>query len=164
MDYATYTTLSAIVTQINALGKGWVSSIYHSDLNNEVSTQLLPGSVMCGSQRNTTASDETLKIPDDIISIERFEGKTARLYRSAGFAQGFQNYAVSYTGGYTSTTMPKDLIEAVCEAAMALFTRGNEEGFGAASFSQSELTVKYMNWLPESTMMALDRYRRKVII
>lgn len=164
VDYETYTTLSAIVTQINAIGEGWVASIYNSDLDDIVSTQLLPGSVMCGSQQNTTAGDETLKIPDGLINIERFDGTIGRVYRSAGFAQGFQNYAVSYTGGYSSTTMPKDLIEAVCEGAAALFTRGAEEGFGAASFSQSELTVKYMDWLPESTMMALDRYRRKVIV
>jgi len=164
VDYATYTTLSAIVTQINTLGKGWVASIYNSNLDNEVSTQLLPGSILCGSQRGNTASDETLKIPDSPVSIERFESTIGAIYRSACFSPGFQNYAASYTGGYTSTTMPNDLIEAVCEGAMALYEQGKEGGFGINSFSQGGLTIKYNEWLPASTKNALERYSRKVII
>jgi len=162
--FGTYTTLATVVTQIGTLGKGWSSTIYDSSLNSELSTQLLPMSVMCGSQRGVTASDETLKIPDEVISIERFEPTLAGLYRSSGFAPGFQNYAVSYTAGYTAATMPNDLIEAVCEGAMALFERGEEGGFGTTSFSQGGLNTKYMDWMPASTMKALEDYRREAII
>ena len=165
VDWATYTTLSTVVTQINTLSaKGWVASIYDSNLNNEVSPQLLPESIMCGSQRGIAATDETLKIPDEPINIERFEGATGGIYKAGGFASGIQNYAVRYTGGYTAATMPNNLIEAVCEGVKALYDRGEESGFGVESFSSSDLTIKFTEWLPASTLAAMDFYRIKVIV
>jgi len=164
VEFGTYTTLATVVAQIGTLGKGWTVSIYDSDLSSELSTQLLPVSVMCGSQRGNTASDETLEIPDEPINIERFEPTLAGLFRSSGFAPGFQRYAVSYTAGYTAAAMPNDLIEAVCEGAMALFERGKEGGFGVVSFSQGGLTTRYQEWLPASTLKALEDYARKVIV
>jgi len=165
VDWATYTTLSAVVTQINTWSaKGWTASVYDSSLNNEVSPQLLPGSIMCGSQRGVTATDETLKIPDEPINIERFVGETGEIIRSSVFARGVQNYAIRYTGGYTAATMPNDLIGAVCEGIKALVDRGEESGFGVESFSSSELTIKFTEWLPLSTLQAMDFYRIKVIV
>lgn len=164
VDYETYPTLSDIVTQISTLGKGWVASIYNSNLSSILSSQLLPVSVMCGSQQNNAASDETLKIPDDVISIERFEPATGRLFRPSGFSPGFQNYAASYTGGYTAAAMPSGLHSGVLVGAQALYNRGQEDGFRADSFSAGSLQINYGDWLPDLTLQMIDFYARDVIV
>jgi hypothetical protein len=162
VDFATYTTLSAVVTQIVAVGNGWDAVIYDTDLNDIKSTALLRTIVSCGSQGNTTASYEYLEIPDDPVNIERWNPTTGQIYRSGGFASGIQNVAVSYTGGYTAATMPHNLKLAVLAGIKALYDKGEEGGFGVNGFSQDGLNIRYAEWLPEITLKALDDYKREI--
>ena len=160
--FGTYTTLSTVATAINAVGKGWEASVYDDDLDDIKSTALLKGVVSCGSQRNTTASDEYLYIPDDPINIDSWNSTTGRIYSPGGFPTGNENIAISYTGGYTSSTMPHNLKLAVLAGIKALYDRGEEGGFGANSFSQAGLSVKYEEWLPAITLKAIDDYKREI--
>jgi hypothetical protein len=162
VDFSSYTTLSAVVTQINAVGKGWDAVIYDSDLDDIKSTALLRTLVTCGSQRNTTASYEYLEIPDDPVNIDNWNPDTGRIDRSGGFPAGYGNIAISYTGGYTATTMPHDLKLAVLAGIKALYDKGEESGFGVNGFTEQGLTVRYAEWLPDITLKAIEDYTRTV--
>jgi hypothetical protein len=163
VDFSTYTTLSAVVTQIVAVGKGWDAEIYDTDLNDIKSVALLRGIVSCGSQRNqSSVSYEYLEIPADPVNIGRWNPTTGQIYREGGFPSGIQNVAVSYTGGYSSTTMPHDLKMAVLAGIKALYDKGEEGGFGLNGFSQDGLNIRYAEWLPEITLNALNDYKREV--
>lgn len=162
VDFATYTTISAVVTQINTVGKGWIASVYDSDLDDVKSTALSKSVVSCGSQRNTTASDEYLYITGDPINISSWNNDTGQIYSSGGFPSGNENVAISYTGGYTSATMPHDLKLAVLAGIKALWDRGEEDGFGVNGFSNESFSIKYADWLPDITLKAIQDYQKEI--
>jgi hypothetical protein len=105
---------------------------------------------------------EYLEIPEDPVNIERWNPETGTIYSSGGFPSGIDNVAVSYTGGYTATTMPHNLKLAVLAGIKALYDKGEEDGFGVNGFSQGGLNVHYAEWLPKITLNALEDYKRKV--
>lgn len=163
VDFATYTTLATVVTQIVAVGKGWDAAVYHSDLDDILSTALLRSMVSCGSQGNQSSVPyEYLQIPEDPINVTDWNPETGAINRSGGFPPGVDNIVVSYTGGYSATTMPHNLKMAVMAGIAALWNMGEEEGFGVNGFSQDGLNIRYADWLPEITLKAIDDYRRTV--
>jgi len=158
-------TLSELITAINALGNGWSSEIYQTDLEGLPSTELLEVmGLNCGVPRGGgDATFKDLDIPGTPLDGEfRIEdAKMGTIFYSRGFHKGVNNVVVSYTAGYTSATMPHELKLAVLTGAQALYTRGEEDGFGASSFNQGELMVRYGEWLPDYTLTILERYKRK---
>ena len=165
VSFDTYTTISTVVTQINAVGKGWDATVDDSDLDDIKSTALLKCIVSCGSQRNQSSVPyEYIYMPDDPINIASWKDDTGIIYRPGGFPIGNENVAISYTGGYTSTTMPNDLKLAVLAGIKALYDKGEESGFGVNGFTLPGLTIRYAEWLPEITLNAIEDYKRKVLI
>lgn len=158
-------TLSELVTAINAMGNGWSAEIDDTDLNGLPSTELLEVmGLNCGvPRRGGDAQFKDLDIPGEPLGDEfRLEDpEMGTIFAQQGFHKGVNNVIVTYTAGYTAATMPKALQEAVLAGAQALYNRGQEDGFGAASYSQGELTVKYAEWLPDYTLTILERYKRK---
>ena len=158
-------TLSELVTAINALGNGWSAEIDDTDLNGLPSTELLEiMGLNCGvPRRGGDAQFKDLDIPGEPLGDEfRIEDpEMGIIFAQRGFPRGVNNIIVTYTAGYTAATMPKSLQEAVLIGAQALYNRGEEDGFGASSYSQGELTVKYADWLPDYTLTILERYKRK---
>jgi hypothetical protein len=163
VDFATYTTLSAAAAQIVAVGKGWDAAVYHSDLDDIQSTALLRSVVSCGSQGNqSSVSYEYLEIPNDPINITDWNPETGMITRAGGFPSGVDNIAVSYTGGYSSTTMPHNLKMAVLAGIKALWDKNEEDGFGVNGFSENGLNVRYAEWLPKITLKAIEDYTRTI--
>ena len=158
-------TLSELVTTINALGNGWSAEIDDTDLNGLPSTELLEVmGLNCGvPRRGGDAEFKDLDIPGEPLGDEfRIEDpEMGTIFYWRGFHKGINNIIVTYTAGYTVTTMPTALKQAVLQGAKALYDRGEEDGFGASNFSQGELMVKYAEWLPDYTLTILERYKRK---
>ena len=158
-------TLTELVTTINALNKGWSAEIAETSLNSILSTELLETmGLNCGvPRRGGNAQLQDLEIPDTPLGAEvRIEDpEMGTLYYPGGFHKGVNNIIVSFTAGYTAATMPNELKLAVLVGAEALYIRGEEDGFGASSFSIGPLMTKYGEWLPDYTLTMLERYKRK---
>lgn len=158
-------TLLELITAINALGNGWSSEIDDTDLNGLPSIELLEvqGLNCAPPRRGGDATFKDLDISGNPLDGEfRIEiASTGMIYKTGGWPRGINNIIVSYTAGFTtgaSGTVPADLKMAVLAGAQALFVRGEEDGFGASSFNQGELQVKYGDWLPDFTLQMLEAY------
>ena len=163
---ASYNTLSELVTGINAVGSGWSAEIYDADLNSILSTELLAVTGLnCGVPRGGgDAVWHELDIPGTPLSNFRLEdADMGRLFLPGGFPKGVQNICVSYTAGYSPSTMPHELKMAVLTGAAALYQRGEEDGFGVSSFTDGALRVSYGKWLPDITLEMLEHYKRKSV-
>ena len=161
---ADYTTLSAMVTAINALGSGWTAVIYDSDLNSIASSQLCPCMAKyCGARANTTAGYEHLEIPAEPIHDFRFDTNSGEIFYPSGFPNGYQNVYIGYTAGYSAAAMPYDLEMAILIAVKSVYDRRNEETFNVSEFSLGHLRVKYADVLPPETIATLNRYKRMVV-
>ena len=111
--YATYTTINAIVAQINTLGNSW-SSVESDTATSIPSTDIKPGGAWA-----CLDSDIYLYAPDEPQEEFEFDEDSGRLYcTSATFPKGKQNVFVAYTGGYS--TIPDDLQQACIEVAQQL--------------------------------------------
>jgi len=159
-------TLAELVTTIDALGSGWDAQMLDTNLNSVPSTELLEvlGLNVGKPRSGGDASYKPLDIPGtpaDDVKID--DATNGRLYRSSGFSSGINNITVSYTAGYTSSTMPDDVTLAGLAGAQALYQRGEEDGFGANDFSDGSLSVKYGEWLPDLTLRTIAQHRRIVV-
>ena len=160
-------TLAELVTAIDALGKGWDAEIYDTDLNSIPSSELLEVmGLNCGVPRGGGAATwKYLDIPGTPLGGEfRLESEEeGMIYCPSGFPSGINNVIVTYTAGYSSTTMPRSLKLAVCAGAQALYNKGEEDGFGVQGFTIGALRLSYADWLPDITLQAMSRYKRKSI-
>jgi len=160
VDYATYKTLTAVVTQINTLGKGWVAALADSDLAAILSTQLIAcESLYCGARANTTASYEYLEIPSTPVGGFKYKGNIGEIYLVSGFPKGYQNIYIGYTAGYSAALMPHDLKLSISVAVKHLYDRRDEDGFGKESIAVAGLSQKYVELLPEETLAVWQSYR-----
>ena len=159
--FGTYTTLSAVVTQINTLSaKSWAAEIADSSLNDLASTELLQvDGKYVGSRRGVTASWSAIQIPDDPLGDFRSDNDTGELYRSSGWPAGFQNLIFTYTAGYATADMPGDLILAVLRWAKIACDRVEESGDGLASLTAGQ-TMRYLEDIPDVVLVTLEKYRR----
>lgn len=164
---AAYDTLAELVTGINALGSGWSAEIYDTDLNSIPSTELLEVmGLNCGVPRGGgEATFKELEIPGTPLdgSFRLEDAEMGMIYYPPGFTKGIQNIIASYTAGYSSSTMPHDLKMGVLAGTQALYGKGEEDGFGAKSFSTSSLRVSYGEWLPDISLKMIAKYERKTI-
>jgi hypothetical protein len=165
---ASYDTLAELVTGINAIGSGWTAEIWDTDLNSIPSTELLEVmGLNCGVPRGGgDAVFSELDIPGTPLGDEyRIEnGNMGQIYFPNGWPRGVNNVWVSYTAGYSATTMPHPLKMGVLAGCSALYQRGEEDGFGVSGFSEGALRVKYGEWLPDITLQMIDKYERKTVV
>lgn len=157
-------TLSELITAINALGNGWSAEIDDTDLNGLPSTELLEVmGLNCGvPRRGGDATFKDLDIPGNPLDGEFRvdDANMGTIYNTRGFWSGVNNIIVSYTAGYSATTMPSDLKLGVLAGAAALYARGDEDGFGAEDFNQGTLEVNYADWLPDYSLNMIASYER----
>ena len=157
-------TLTELVTALNALGNGWSAEIDDTDLNGLPSTELLEVMGMnCGvPRRGGDATFKDLDIPGNPLDgdFRVDDANMGTIYSSRGFPSGVNNIIITFTAGYTQATMPSDLKDGVLFGAQALYTRGEEDGFGAKNFNQGTLRVSYGEWLPDYTLKMIEKYTR----
>ena len=163
--FADYATLTLLVAAINAVGKGWDAALVLSDYASIKSTELLEThGLYCGSRSNTTASYEYLDIAGDPISEFRLRNSKA-IYYPYGFTNGTDNIIVSYTAGYTTTTLPNDLKLALLQGIKFLFQQHEEDREGVTDFSISGFmsTKLEQRELPKIVLDTLLRYQRIIL-
>lgn len=165
VDYATYDTLTKVVTQINTLSaKGWIAELADSDLASILATQLIEaGAVYCGARGNTTASYVNLEIPSTPVS--GFEWTPyGKLYLASGFPKGQQNIYTIHVGGYSVALMPADIKTSIEVTVKHLYDRRDEDGFGVETISVPDLSQKYVDLLPKEVITVWNNYGGKRIL
>jgi len=101
------------------------------------------------------------EIPDEYISeflVYEEEGKI-RYY--GGFPKGNQNIFVTYTAGYSSTDMPKDLQLAIKIIVQDIYKRRKEDDFGLSQIRLGDLAMNFEANCPSQALAILKRYQRR---
>jgi len=148
LTFASYATMSAMVTQINATAKGWDAAIIDTDYNDLKTSSLLEVyNLPCGAQAGKTATYQYLYWGEPIHVT--LNPDTGIIYYSGGFPKGFMNILVNYTAGYSAADMPETIKLSIMNAAKAIYTRWTEDGEAVTSFSIGNISVKYKNILEE---------------
>lgn len=71
-----------------------------------------------------------------------------------------QSIKIVYNGGWTAANVPKDLLNACKEMINFLYSRSTDGNrIGIESISREGVTTNYVNDMPETVKMVLDKYR-----
>jgi hypothetical protein len=155
VDFATYTTLTGVVTQINTLGNGWEAALLDSKAQRASSDLRAP-------QGAFWAADSTwceLKIHTTELSSYRVDADRGWLYfpedtlrnQLDGYGYGAawdcsQEYRVVYTAGYS--TVPEDVQEACAQWVASLFWQTKDN------------PAVYPDLPPSPVLFILNHYKR----
>jgi hypothetical protein len=139
ITFAAYTTMSAVVSAINALGNGWVAELQGSDYGSFASTELRPVyGLNC-----IESSSAYLFIPDLALGdFEVFAGE-GFIVSSAVWPKGNNNIYVEYTAGYSAADMPEDLKLAVKILTKHIYQLKTDEAFGVNSYSLAGISQTF---------------------
>ncbi len=162
VDFTTYTTMTAVVDQINDnIGKGWEVALVDSDYGDLKSTELLECfAKYCGARANTTAGWEYLQMAGEPASDFRVYKSRGEIYYSYGFSEGVKNIVITYTAGYSSTNMPKDLKLAVSMLVKMIYDRRDQEIFGVDQYGLLSLRSVLTKEMPHEVREILSRHRK----
>ena len=157
LPIATYTTLSSLVTAINALSaKGWSAIITNSVYNSKKTNKLI------SQQINVTAFEESSSInylymgePVDFIFIP--DTNSIEVY----FSYGSQNISVQYTAG----TSPADIKYAILVLTKSAYDRTTNQADGVKRYTVGDITMEYMTGISEMPFISdIIARNRKVMI
>lgn len=156
--FETYTTMSTVISAINALGSGWTAEIYDSDYNPFKSSELIQ---MFG--KNVIEDNWVyLDMPEEAIDNFEVYPNRGEIYMYAGWPSGHRNIYIEYTAGYA--TIPDDLQLAVKIICNHIFQKQKEETFGINSYSIGDIRVaSESNEFPKEAIDILSKYRRILI-
>lgn len=161
VDFATYDTMTKVVDQINAVGKGWTAELMDSDYGDLKSTEFLETyAKYCGARAGTTAAWEYLEMAGDPVSEFKVYKKRGEIYYSSGFSEGERNIVISYSAGYASADMPEDLKLAVRILVKNIYQKRNEESFGLEQGSLAYVKRVFEKDIPKEVKEILSRYRK----
>ena len=160
VTFASNTTMSAVVTAINALGSGWSAVIESSDYTSFKSSELVE---MFGR----SAIDDNwvyLDMPNQAIDDFEVYPDSGEIYRANGWMSGHRNIFVKHTAGYTADTMPEDLKLAVKILCKYTYQKRNEETFGVGEYWVGDARIVLENGaLPKEAIDILSKYKRILI-
>jgi len=158
--WASNTTMAAVVTAVNTLGNGWEAAMQSTAYNSFASSFLL-------ERWAASAIDDNwiyLQMPDDPEDDIKVDPDRGQIRKYSKFPEGFRNIYVTYTAGYSSTTMPEDLKLAVKILTKYIIQRREEETFGVDSFWAGNIKTMFeKEAIPLEAKQILDRYRRVII-
>lgn len=170
VDFATYSTTTAAVAQIIAVGNGWTAELVDSDYGAMLSSELLEAfAKYCGSRANTTAQWLDLDMPSEPIADFQVNSSNGELYRAIGWPGGIEKIMITHTSGYSAVLMPDDLKTSLLIAVQALYAQ--KDSAGIKSFELRNLRIEYVTsagsggagLIPEKVLVVWDEYRRLVI-
>lgn len=103
-----------------------------------------------------------ITVATNVISAsEYFDRGEVRLYKSEGyFATGRVAAKVVYVGGWTASTMPTDLKEAICQEVLFRINYPEAVGLAAAAGDGVNNTYATRNGFAAQVCDVLDRYRQ----
>lgn len=159
VDWATYTTLTAVVAQINTLGTGWTASLQSSATGTYPSTELIPAGAMVCLGNNayldlpdpTGLTDYTIHWDEGMLEIGGTWGTTS------------QDIFVDYVAGYA--VLPDDLEVAAKDVVATMYRRREHdlslksERLGDYAYTLADIGSD----LPVTVMATLNRYRNRRI-
>jgi hypothetical protein len=134
LPIATYTTLSSLVTAINALSaKGWSAEIVDTVYNDKQTTKLIQEQFDVTSFK--TAKDWSYLYMGEPVSFRVIDSTWIEGY----FPRGSQNVAVTYTAGST----PDDLTMMVCSLVKAVWDQKSNNTEGLKSWRVGDVEMVY---------------------
>lgn len=154
--FATYDTMTKVVAAIIALSSGWYAALSNSDYGSYASTELI---VMFG--KNCIDSNSVYcEMPNKAEDNFELDTNKGIVYNPFGFASGHNNVMVSYTAGYSATTMPEDLKLAVKILVKYIYQRRSEETFGLANYRIEDMGAQFERDLPKEALDIIWKYKR----
>jgi len=123
LSFGTYTTLTALAAQVNAVGSGW--SALDLSYGDYLTTDLAQTPALYCLNRYAY-----LPHPQKSLNDYVWDGDSGRLYYTGGFVKGIQNIYVEYTGGFT--TIPYG-VEQACLMLIAYYYFGTNRDPGLQS-------------------------------
>lgn len=154
--FETYTTIQAVVDQINALSaSGWSATVV-STFVSFLSTELIKkfGSYCLKSKQVSLYIPAAGEIEYDVYP-ER--GQIKKLYLNE-FPKGSNNIFVDYTAGYTEDEMPFRLKLAVGILVKYVYQRKSEESFGLKNYSIGGIRAIFQEDVPDDAARILDGF------
>ncbi|NIM60000.1 MAG: hypothetical protein GTO16_13830 [Candidatus Aminicenantes bacterium] len=159
LTFSSYATLATMATAINGQ-TSWTGSVAISDYNSWPSALLYP-------QQNIYAVESYgyLKVPDEPIYDYRLDANRGMIYYSTGFDSGVQNIFLTYTAGYTASTMPGAIKQACFDLVKFKYEdrQGDpnmkSEKKGDYSYTRMDLE----DALPKSLKLELAMFRRPLV-
>jgi len=160
LAFATYLTMTTLVAAIN-LQSGW-SAVLSSSAYGSYPSNLLVEKM--GLQCIDSA-EVGLEMPQVGEYDFEVDAKRGMIYSPFGFPAGIQNVYVSYTAGYTSSTIPEDLKLATMIIIKNIYQSRSEESFGMTGYSVSGISVSFeQEPMPKVAKDILDRRYRRLIV
>jgi len=166
VTWAANSTISDVVTAINALGSGWSASVSSTDYNSFLSTELV-------TQYGTSCINSRyvyLSIPGEAEYDIEVDLDAGMIVLNTGFSKGFKNVFIDYTAGYTADNMPEDLKLAVRIMLQYVWNQLKEGTFGVdlhnigASGSTGARVVFEKGFIiPKECERILSWYKRRLV-
>jgi hypothetical protein len=128
-----HTTVTAIVDAINAVGDGWSASIV-GDYASVISSSLLETS----GQNCINSHIVDLYIPDEFLEGFTLDKEIGCLYNPKGWVVGKQNIYVTYTSGYTSSTLPYRIKQLLIRQACHWYRQAKGKNWDYSSIDKVE--------------------------
>ena len=157
--FATYATMSAVVTAINAVGSGWSAVINNSDYNSFKSTELVQMFGKSAIKDNWVYLD----IPEEACDNFEIYPNRGEIYRFGGWDEGHNNIYAEYTAGYITT--PLDLELAIEMFVKYIWSKRDEDTFGIKAYSLGDISTTFENGgdIPSEIKLILNKYKRILI-
>jgi len=182
--FATYATLSAVVTAINSLGNGWVAAVADSTLSSFKSTDLIPVS----GQSCINSRLIYLAIIDEArydFEVDLDRGQIFLPLSGRQVHEGFTEYRglstqgrqrrlsrayIDYIAGYLDSDMPEELKLAVNIIIQTIYERRNDSTWGlemanvgASGTSGMRQLFDKKNDFPKEALDILGRHKRYMV-
>jgi len=159
LTFVSYATLLLMANAINGQ-TGWTSSVAISDYNSWPSALIYP-------QQNVYAVETYgyLKVPDEPIYDYELDADKGIIYYSTDFDKGFKNIYITYTAGFSTSTMPKAIKMACCELVKYKYNQREldpnlkSEKMGDYSYAIADLKEA----LPKDLLMELALFKRPLV-
>lgn len=150
--FATYTTLTTLVAQINANANDWSAQLDDADLGVFASTNLIEvQNLYAGTFDGTDPGWTELMMPGQPIREYELHAEQGSLYLNGGWPKGVRNIPVTLTAGWTTANMPYDIKQAVSKSIKFIFTRHQQDiSAGIQEFDLGHLRIKYGEEMAES--------------
>lgn len=158
ITFAANTTMTAVVNAINALGNNWSAELLNSTYANFKSTELVEVYGLNTIDDNWVYLFKPYEALDDfLVNLNK-----GQLIRRFGWPSGYQNIIIDYTAGYSSTTMPKSLKNAIKNLVQYFYNKKEEETFGISEFRVDKIFAIFERGnIPKEIKMVLNMYQRK---
>lgn len=158
ITFAANTTMSAVVSAINAIGNGWEATLNSSIYSSYKSTELIPVYGLNAIDNNWVYLKKTDTPLDDFdVYLDR-----GQIIRYVGWPFGNRNIYVDYTAGYTSENMPSDLKFSIKIMVQFFYNKRDDDSFGLKEYRAHNIwaTFDKEEIFPKEAKNILFRYRR----